>query len=336
MKKIQFKIALITLFLGLSGLLKAQEVDVAQLQRKAVSNDPAAQFTLATYYEAGHGVAQNAKAARYWYFKSAEGGYEKAEYRLSQLYQFGKLGLSKNIDSSRYWQKKAGYDGNLDAQKELFHHFEKVQPEQEAALYWMRRCAENGDSVYMYLLAKAYADKKFGEKDADTESYNWYMKSAEAGYRLAQTEMGNIYLMGIGRKKDFGQAMDWFKKAAEQNEHAALYNIGTMYEKGEGVEKNHRRAFSYYRKASENGDVVAKFYIGVNYVLGDVVRRNLKQAAKYFNEYYGESDDEFLKSEALRYWKRYKLDDFLSKNDERYIDLKKEKRADKPRKNSLF
>ncbi|GET22661.1 tetratricopeptide repeat protein [Prolixibacter denitrificans] len=336
MKKIQFKIALITLLLGVSGLLKAQEVDVAQLQRKAVSNDPVAQFTLATYYEAGHGVARNAKAARYWYFKSAEAGYEKAEYRLSQLYQFGKLGLSKNIDSSRYWQKKAGYDGNLDAQKELYHHFDKVQPEREAALYWMRRCAENGDSVYMYLLAKAYADKEFGDKESETESYNWYLKSAEAGYRLAQTEMGNIYLMGIGRKKDFGQAMDWFKKAAEQNEHAALYNIGTMYEKGEGVEKNHRRAFSYYRKASENGDVVAKFYIGVNYVLGDVVRRNLKQAAKYFNEYYGEGDDEFLKSEALRYWKRYKLDDFLSKNEERYIDLKKEKRADKPRKNSLF
>lgn len=335
MKKIQFKIALIALLLGVSGLLKAQEVDVAQLQHKAVSNDPVAQFTLATYYEAGHGVVRNTKAARYWYFKSAKAGYEKAEYRLSQLYQFGKLGLSKSGDSSRYWQKKAGYDGNLDAQKELFHHFDKVQPEREAALYWMRRCAENGDSVYMYLLAKAYADSEFGDKDADTESYNWYLKSAESGYRLAQTEIGNMYLMGVGRKKDFGQAMDWFKKAAEQNEHAALYNIGTMYEKGEGVEKNHKRAFSYYKRASENGDVVAKFYIAVNYVLGDVVRRNLKQAAKYFNEYYGEGDDEFLKSEALRYWKRYKLDDFLSKNEERYIDLKS-KKADKPRKNSLF
>ncbi|GET28376.1 tetratricopeptide repeat protein [Prolixibacter sp. SD074] len=336
MKKYQFRISLIILLLGASGLVEAQDVDIAQLQHKAVSNDPVAQFTLATYYEAGHGITRNPKAARYWYFKSAEGEYEKAEYRLSQLYQFGKLGLSQNVDSSRYWQKKAGYDGNLDAQKELYHHFDKEQPEREAALYWMRRCAQNGDSVYMYLLAKAYADKEFGEKDADTQSYDWYEKSAEAGYRLAQTEMGNIYLMGIGREKDYGQAMDWFKKAAAQNEHAALYNIGTMYEKGQGVEKNHRRALSYYKKASENGDVVAKFYIAMNYVLGDVARRNLKLAAKYFNEYYGEAKSEFLKSETLKYWKRYKLDDFLDKNEERNINNKKEKRADNPRKTLLF
>jgi|GEM_PF-5875796 len=335
MKKIQFVILIIALTWGASGLLQAQTIDINQLQNKAVSNDSEAQFTLGTYFEAGHGVPRNPKSARYWYFKSAKAGNEKAEYRLSQLYQFGKLGLPQDNDSSAYWQKKAGYDGNLDAQKELFHHFDKVQPERESALYWMRRCAESGDSVYMYLLAKAYADKEFGEKNSDEEAFNWYQKSADAGYRLAETEMGNVYLLGKGQKKDYGQALKWFKKAADQNEHAALYNLGTMYEKGQGVEVNHHRAFTYYKKASENGDVVAKFYIAMNYVLGDVVNRNLKTAAKYFNEYYGEADDEFLKNETLKYWKRYKLDDFLGKNEKCNIE-KKAKKADRSHETSLF
>ncbi|CAG8661822.1 16024_t:CDS:1, partial [Funneliformis mosseae] len=45
------------------------------------------------------------------------------------------------------------------------------------------------------------------------ESFSWYLKSAEGGYKLAYLPVGDCYLHGKGVKQNTDKAWVWYQKA---------------------------------------------------------------------------------------------------------------------------
>ncbi len=70
------------------------------------------------YYYGKNGKTQDYNKAVYWYEKSANQGYDFAQYSLGYCYQHGQ-GVSKDYTKAVYWYEKAANQGNTSAKKAL-------------------------------------------------------------------------------------------------------------------------------------------------------------------------------------------------------------------------
>jgi hypothetical protein len=77
-----------------------------------------------------------------------------------------------------------------------------------------------------------------------------WLPQAEAGDKVAQTNVGEIYEKGLGTAPDYANAAKWYQKAADQGYRRALTNLGFLYEQGLGVAKDPVAALKLYRKAT--------------------------------------------------------------------------------------
>lgn len=77
-----------------------------------------------------------------------------------------------------------------------------------------------------------------------------WLPAAQAGDKVAQTYVGEIYEKGLGTPPDFAAAASWYRKAAEQGYVRAQVNLGFLYERGRGVPKDPRLALEWYRRSA--------------------------------------------------------------------------------------
>ena len=81
-----------------------------------------------------------------------------------------------------------------------------------------------------------------------------------------QNIIGLCYSNGLcGVQVDKKIAFDWYKKSAEQGYAVAQYNLGHCYERGECCEKNEKKAFEWYMKSAEQGFSLGQNNLGVCY-----------------------------------------------------------------------
>ncbi|MGE3297716.1 MAG: tetratricopeptide repeat protein [Porticoccaceae bacterium] len=87
-------------------------VDLAGLQSNAQAGDRVAQYNLAVIHETGRFGAplDKAEAAR-WYRKSAEQGYQNAQYNLGVLYLRGE-GVEQDPQAAVHWLRLAAEQRN--------------------------------------------------------------------------------------------------------------------------------------------------------------------------------------------------------------------------------
>ena len=55
-----------------------------------------------------------------------------------------------------------------------------------------------------------------------TKALEWFKKSAEQGFAVAQLSVGECYMLGQGTSKDYNQAKKWLRKAAKQGNKDAI------------------------------------------------------------------------------------------------------------------
>ncbi len=95
--------------------MKEREIDEAEvagitpqefqaLSVSAIGGDPKAQYSLASCYKNGKGVAADLLQAIAWYQKAAEQGYAAAESALGNAYYYGR-GVDKNLKTAVEWYK---------------------------------------------------------------------------------------------------------------------------------------------------------------------------------------------------------------------------------------
>lgn len=117
----------------------------------------------------------------------------------------------------------------------------------------LEKLADEGDIDSQYNLATLH----FKNNNFSMAKY-WFEKAAENGEKESQYQLGNMYLQGIGLKKDLSKAFYWYKEAALKNHEKAQHNLGIFYIQGEIVKQNEQEAISWFKKSANNGYEPAK------------------------------------------------------------------------------
>lgn len=87
-----------------------KELAVRHLQNAATAGDAIAQYNLSVAYSNGDGVAADIKTALLWLQKSAENGYQTAQYDLALYYL-----QQSNLKLAAQWMKRAAASGSAPA-----------------------------------------------------------------------------------------------------------------------------------------------------------------------------------------------------------------------------
>ena len=93
------------------------------------------------------------------------------------------------------------------------------------------------------------------------EAFKFFSKSAKEGNVEAYHQLGAMYYVGRGVKKNHKKAFVFYLKAAEKGHVFAQNMLGIMYYKGQGTDKNDEKAFYWLSKSAEKGNKHAKIYL---------------------------------------------------------------------------
>ena len=145
--------------------------------------------------------------------------------------------MKQDLSEAVKWYRKAAEQGHDEAKKRL------VPAE-------MMLNAQNGDAKAQYDLAQAYETGSDGMIQDQNEALKWYRKAAEQGYAEAQYQLGYCFSFGYnGVTKKASEAEKWFRKAADQGHAGAQFSMGLACEKREDLSE----ALQWYRKAAAQG-----------------------------------------------------------------------------------
>jgi TPR repeat protein len=119
-------------------------------------------------------------------------------------------------------------------------------------------------------------------EDFATDLQEW-RPFAEAGFAIAQNNLGVMYDLGLGLPQDYAEAVRWYRLAADQGYTNAQYNLGLMYYNGQGVLQDYAEAVRLYRLAADQGFANAQNNLGLMYELGRGVLQDNVTAHMWYN-----------------------------------------------------
>lgn len=142
-----------------------------------------------------------------------------------------------------------------------------VQDSKKAFDYFTT-ATELGDSVGIYMLAKAY-DNGEGTVQNLEKAGQYYIQAADAGYPQAQAEAGWLLLRGYkGITTDEAKAVKYLTDAVEAGNPDAMAYLAWAYENGSSVEKDESKALDLYSQSAEAGSADGKALLGLTYAYG--------------------------------------------------------------------
>jgi TPR repeat protein len=198
-----------------------QPSDWQALFSLAESGEPEAQYWLGRIYESGRLLRLDEKKSAYWYQKSAEKGFARAEYWVCI--------------------KRANQDAL----------------EHERCMW---RAAEKGVAEAQLWLGVAFDQHLwFGVTD-EQESLKWFRKAAEQGNPDAEATLGMRYEYGEGVEQDYVRAAYWFRRAAEHLPNLGgagqgRKDLGMLYADGHGVPKDYVQAYVWFSLGSDDENI---------------------------------------------------------------------------------
>ena len=92
-------------------------------------------------------------------------------------------------------------------------------------------------------------------------AYVQYINPARAGDAVAQTVIGNLYLLGLGVKSQPFEAARWYLRAALDGHIPAQINLGQLYAVGHGLPRDTIKAVGWFYLAADGGSARARDYL---------------------------------------------------------------------------
>ncbi|MCH9047848.1 MAG: SEL1-like repeat protein [Proteobacteria bacterium] len=129
------------------------------------------------------------------------------------------------------------------------------------------QAADRGDISAISNLGFMYV-KGIGVEQNEKDGVMWYRKAGGLGHLTSQFNLGVMYAKGRGVEQNYVESLKWYKMAAEQGDLTAQATLGMMFAKGIGCEKNNGVALHWYQKAASKGDVKAQYNLGNMYSKG--------------------------------------------------------------------
>lgn len=165
-----------------------------------------------------------------------------------------------------------------------------------------------------------------------SQSYSWFIKSAEQGNKYAYYCLGICYIRGIGVELDYSKAQENFIKSADLGYCEAQYGAATQL-LGSAQKNKIDAGLKYLRSAAALGHIEAKAYLGYAYLRGLGVEKNVEYGLKTIQDCYKAGSA----SAAVDLAELYIKGELLPKNvDEGMTILEKECKVEKNYPAKLF
>jgi hypothetical protein len=129
--------------------------------------------------------------------------------------------------------------------------------DENTALVWFKRSADNGFPQAWYNLAMMYKNG-IGVPIDYTKAFDYYSKGAALGNPLCIYGKGYMLYKGYGCAQNYDLAAELFKKGAAFGDEGSWYMLGLCYRNGYGVATNLDSAKFWLNKAASRGDQRAK------------------------------------------------------------------------------
>lgn len=143
---------------------------------------------------------------------------------------------------------KLANDGNARAQYNvgmMLNNGMGTKQNLQKAFYWFSKAAEAGDVLAAYKVGCFYGGQFANFKIDIDKSLQNKLIAANAGYSLAQHDVGVLYF-GQGQ---FDKALSFWQQAADQGYPQALYNLSVANHEGKLVAKDATLAYAYFKLA---------------------------------------------------------------------------------------
>ena len=121
--------------------------------------------------------------------------------------------------------------------------------------------AKNGDAEAQYFLGLVYRDGSGRPKDP-AKSHAWMMEAGKRGHARGAFEAGQNYFFGqSGQIKNEQKGFEWFLKSAEAGYPPAQVNVSLIYYTGKLVKRDMNKFLYWMQKAADAGDPQAKQFM---------------------------------------------------------------------------
>lgn len=166
--------------------------------------------------------------------RSAEAGYDEAQFALAQMYEEG-IGVKADIVNAIKWYTEASNNGHLSSQFTLASLYEeglKVEKNTNLAIKYFQLAASQNDLFSIYKLAVIYETGSGLDKDY-SKAIALYESAAKKDSVYAQNALGRIFENGdAGVSQNMVEALKWYIVAAEHHqEHSAIQNRDRLSKK---------------------------------------------------------------------------------------------------------
>ncbi len=171
--------------------------------------------------------------------EEADTGNALAMADLGRMYQDG-LGRESDPELAREWYAKA-LAAFLEAEKSSPNRFTQyrigwmllhgvgTERDEAAALPWLEKAAEGGNSFAKYQLGKLLLTGTDAAAKDTERALKLLTECAENGNQYAQYTLGKAYLLGRDLPQDQGQAVRWLKLSAGQGNQYARFFLDRVY-----------------------------------------------------------------------------------------------------------
>ena len=223
-------------------------VEIQQTYKKALNNDPNAQYKMYLYHWKNH---QDFRANK-WLRRAVKSGLAIAQNKMANILA-KKYALKWRVGKVRRLYKAAAMQGLADAQYNYAMLFERRRKLSKRAMKkqyeWLAMAADQGHND---AIKKA---KRLAEK---LKFYDGVIKWATKLFDLGNYEeamfLAKLYENGTVIPKDDVLATLWYRRASDHKIKDSFYKLGMAYYKGKGVETNEFLAFKWLFEALESGD----------------------------------------------------------------------------------
>lgn len=251
-------------------LLSNSKEDVRKKGREyitqaAENGDVIAKHSLALFYLNGKdGFEKNLNRAIDNLMPGVEAGYVWSQLRLAKLYDEGH-GVPKDATACDALIKEAALaldPGEAERRVAMFYRDDgEGEKDGNRHVYWLEKAMALNNLDAINERGLAY-ENGLGSKADQVKANALYLKAANAGLAVAQTNLGNDLYRGDGAEKDIPAAMRWFEKAAAQHDGRAQNYLGEIYQSGaDGVPPNPALARHYFQLAADNQSAWGRFHM---------------------------------------------------------------------------
>ena len=233
-----------------------------------------------------------------------------------------------NVDIAK--TRDLAAQGDADAQYKLGEHYS--YKDEELAIEWYRKAAEQGHVNAQYALSHELLSEIYRTEAEVEESEKWEHLAADGGHPEAQYSVGcNLFtgpflqdpyssqaLADEDKTKagiDNTEAVEWFIKSAKQGDICAQNALGNAYYYGTGVPQDYSLAFEWFRKSN------SLFCLGEMYYYGHGVEKDEAEAVRYYRNDCSGSESERKLIEIGWNFNLWKKALGISKGDERKAEL---------------